>query len=426
MSVVNKVTPIRHYPVIIIGAGQAGMSISYCLAKQGIEHILIEKESTIAHAWKTQRWDEFCLVTPNWQCQLPGFHYAGDDPDGFMVKDEIIDYLDAYYESFKPNVKFNRKVVELSKTDGVFEVVTSLDAYTSDQVVLACGTYHRPNVLPFANSMPKRINHIHSSQYKNAGALADGEVLVVGTGQSGCQIAEDLHLSGRKVHLAVGTAPRVNRRYRGKDVVQWLEDMGYYTTTIDKHPDGKNAPHSTNHYVTGRDGGRDLNLRIFAEEGMKLYGKLKSADGDLVCFESDLKHNLDYADEVAKRIRDSIEEYIDKNGIDAPVDQNIHSEYLPEEALELDLEKTGITSVVWATGFKTQFDWVKLPVFDGSGQPDQKRGVTPVEGLYFLGLNWMNTWGSGRFFHVGRDAEYLVSKITTAKQSGSNSELAAM
>ena len=402
-----------HHDVIVIGAGQAGLSMSFCLKEQGIDHIILEKENTVAHTWKTQRWDEFCLVTPNWQCQLPGFHYQGNDPDGFMVKDEIIDYLNCYYESFKPNIHFNSPVVELKKINDLFYLKTTGAEFTASQVVLACGSYHRPNILPFANSMPKTVTHVHSSQYKNSESLPPGEVMVVGTGQSGCQIAEDLHLKGRKVHLCVGSAPRVNRRYRGKDVVLWLEEMGYYQTTIDNHPDGKNAPHSTNHYVTGRDGGRDLNLRIFAEQGMQLYGKLNHAKDGILSFSSDLKDNLDYADDVAKRIRDSIENYINENNIDAPEDTNIHSNFLPDSPSILDLNNTKITTVIWATGFKMHFNWVNMPVFDGQGHPVHQRGITHVEGLYFLGLNWMHTWGSGRFFHVGNDAQYLCNNIKT-------------
>jgi putative flavoprotein involved in K+ transport len=401
-----------HYSVIVIGAGQAGMSMSYCLKQQGIDHLVLEKNNQIANSWRNERWDEFCLVTPNWQCQLPGYPYQGDDPDGFMVKDEIVDYLEGYFNSFKPPVMFGVSVNELSKqAAGGYILKTSAGSFSAKQVVLACGSYHRATIPALAQAMPDTIAHIHSRDYKNAAQLPEGEVMVVGTGQSGCQIAEDLHLNGRKVHLCVGDAPRVNRRYRGKDVVAWLEEMGYYKTTIDTHPDGANAPHSTNHYVTGRDGGRDLNLRIFAEQGMQLYGRLSNVEDGLAHFDDDLKANLDNADNSAARIRESIEKYIQANNIDAPEDDNTHSTYLPESPSAFDLKRSGITSVVWSIGFKMDFDWVKLPVLTESGIPIQKRGVTSESGLYFLGLNWMNTWGSGRFFHVGRDAEYLCEQV---------------
>lgn len=401
-------SPLRkHHSAIVIGAGQAGLSMSYCLSQQGIDNIILEKSSQIADNWRNQRWDTFCLVTPNWQCQLPGFSYQGNDPDGFMVKDEIVAYLESYRAFFNPQIIFNSPVISLSKNGDLFTLVTADTIYTANQVVIACGSYHEPRIPTLAKKMPAHIAHVHSNFYKNPAQLPPGEVMVVGTGQSGCQIAEDLHLAGRKVHLCVGPAPRVNRRYRGRDVVNWLDDMGYYNTTLETHPDGKNAVHSTNHYVTGRDGGRDLNLRIFAEQGMKLYGVLKDTDGERLFFKDDLKQNLDYADQVAARIVKSIEEYIQKNGIAAPEDDNVHSDYLPDIVTELELASSGINSVVWSTGFAMRFDWINLPVFEESGHPKQKRGVTDAAGLYFIGLNWMHTWGSGRFYQVGRDAEYL-------------------
>ncbi|WP_086932111.1 MSMEG_0569 family flavin-dependent oxidoreductase [Agarilytica rhodophyticola] len=416
MSVVNSILSANktatHHSVIIIGAGQAGMSMSYHLKQKNIDHILLEKNVEIAKNWQDERWDAFCLVTPNWQCQLPGYHYNGDDPDGFMVKDEIIEYLKGYYDKYKPPVRFNTTVKELVKHDELFSLVTDKgELFTADSVVLACGSYHQINILPFAKDLDENITQVHSKDYKNPDCLPEGEVLVIGTGQSGCQIAEDLHLAGRKVHLCVGPAPRVNRRYRGKDVVAWLEEMGYYNTTIDQHPDGSNAPHSTNHYVTGRDGGRDLNLRIFAEQGMRLYGLLDNIENNTLKLRNDLQENLDYADNVAKRIRDNIEQYITQNNIDAPKDDNIDSSYTPEYVKEVSLSEHNITSVIWATGFKMQFDWVKLPIFSERGQPIHKRGTTAIDGIYFLGLNWMHTWGSGRFFHVGKDAEYLSQQI---------------
>jgi putative flavoprotein involved in K+ transport len=401
-----------HYTAIVIGAGQAGLAMSYCFKQRGVDHLVLEASGEIANAWRHQRWDSFCLVTPNWQCQLPGYPYQGNDPDGFMVKDEIIEYLENYYASFRSPVVFHAPVTELKRKDGKFHLCSRDRSFTCNQVVICCGGYHQPRIPALADQLPPHIKQIHSRDYKNPQQLPDGETMVVGSAQSGSQIAEDLHLAGRQVHLCVGTAPRVNRRYRGKDVVQWLDDMNYYETTINEHPDGANAPHATNHYVTGRDGGRDINFRIFAQQGMKLYGRLDTADHHQLSFHDDLAKNLENADEVAKRIADNIESYIRKNDIGAPADDNLHSDYLPPSITELDLNRTGITSVVWATGFNLDYDWIQLPVTDNSGFPLQERGVSPEEGLYFLGLNWMNTWGSGRFYHVGRDAEYLAQKIS--------------
>lgn len=405
-----------HYSVIVIGAGQAGLSMSYWLQQQDIDHLVLEKNSEVAVPWKHQRWDTFCLVTPNWQCQLPGYPYRGIDPDGFMVKDEIVAYLEGYYKFVNPKVLFNSPVIAVNRPAGIFHVKTPHDSFTADNIVLACGGYHHPFILPCAAEMPATVEHVHSSEYRGPQQLPEGEVMVVGTGQSGAQIAEDLHLAGRKVHLCVGNAPRVNRRYRGKDVVNWLEEMGYYETTIDTHPEGANAPRATNHYVTGRDGGHDINLRVFAREGMALYGHLEDVNSGVIAFADDLEQNLDYADEVAKRIVDAIEDYIVKNGIEAPADDNIVSDFMPPQTSHLDMNASGIRSVVWATGFKMDFGWIKLPVTDERGYPLHKRGVSPEDGLYFLGLNWMHTWGSGRFYHVGRDAEFLCAQIVERQQ----------
>ncbi|AKH68935.1 flavin-dependent oxidoreductase, MSMEG_0569 family [Spongiibacter sp. IMCC21906] len=405
-------TLTEHYSCIIIGAGQAGLSMSYCLSQQGIDHILLERNDRVASNWRNERWDSFCLVTPNWQCQLPGMHYAGNDPDGFMVKDQIIDYVESYYRFSQAPVRFNSPVTSATKENGRFKVACGGQHYSAEHLVVATGGYHHPNILPAAKGMPDKVAHIHSRDYRNPQQLPDGEVMVVGTGQSGCQIAEDLHLAGRQVHLCVGNAPRVNRRYRGKDVVNWLEEMSYYETTIDEHPEGKNAPHATNHYVTGRDGGRDINLRIFAQQGMKLYGRIRSSEAGTLRFDRDLLDNLDYADSVAKRITNGIESYIQENGIAAPPDDNIHSDYQPPMMEQLNMNNSNISAVVWATGFKSDYNCLRMDALDEKGAPLQQRGVSPIEGLYFLGLNWMNTWGSGRFFHVGRDAAFLAGVIT--------------
>jgi len=400
----------NHYSVIVVGGGQAGLSMSYCLKQNNIDHVVLNK-GQLAESWRNERWDTFCLVTPNWQCQLPGFYYQGDDPDGFMVKDEIIQYIEDYAALFDPPIRNGVTVEEIVQEDDLFKLSSTDGIYTAHRVVIACGSYHYPKIPVMANQVPRKIFQLHAAQYKNPEQLPVGGVFVVGTGQSGCQIAEDLHLAGRQVYLSVGSAPRVARRYRGKEVVNWLDEMGYYETTIDEHPDGRAARKKTNHYVTGRDGGRDINLRLLAQQGMKLFGHLSSIQGYHLHFEDDLKKNLDNADEVAERINSDIEKYIVANHIPAPPDDSVKYTTVPETKLDHDLRAGNITSIIWSTGFNMDFSWIKLPVFEPGGYPDQVRGVTKVDGLYFLGLNWQNTWGSGRFYHVGRDAEYIMEHM---------------
>jgi putative flavoprotein involved in K+ transport len=408
----------NHYSVIIVGGGQAGLSMSYCLKERGFDHIVFEK-NRIGHSWRSKRWDSFCLVTPNWQCKLPGYHYPGDDPNGFMQKDEIVKYIEHYAKSFDPPVKEGVEVskVRKSRSQDVFELTTSIGDYTADQVVIAAGSYHIPKLPKIAERLPEHIMQIHSSEYKNPQALPDKSVLVVGTGQSGCQIAEDLHLAGKQVHLCVGSAPRSPRRYRGKDVVDWLDQMGYYDLSIDEHPQKEKARSNTNHYVTGRDGGREIDLRKFSLEGMQLYGRLKTISSSHLEFWDDLKQNLDRADAVANNIKKSIDAFIEKNQIEAPTEPPYKPVWEPDEAvLKLDYEKANIGAVIWSTGYQPNFSWIEVPVFDGKGYPGHDRGVTGVQGLYFLGLPWLYTWGSGRFSGIARDATYLADYIAARKK----------
>jgi putative flavoprotein involved in K+ transport len=402
----------RHYPVIVIGAGQAGLSTSYCLKQKGIEHLVLEANQ-VGHSWRTERWDTFCLVTPNWQCKLPGHPYAGSDPLGFMGRDDIVRYLEDYARSFAPPLETGVRVTSLTQgRQGRFELETSTGTFTAAQVVVAVGSYHTTSLPKMASEVPSSVFQVHSAHYKNPESLPPGEVLVVGSGQSGCQIAEDLHLAGRKVHLAVGNAPRCARRYRGKDVVEWLDDMRYYDIPIDRHPNREQVRDRANHYVTGRDGGHDLDLRHFARQGMKLYGPLRAIAHGRCEFAPELKRNLDSADDVYRSINRSIDEFIAKEGVSAPVEKPYEPVWEPQSELtSLELVQAGVSAIVWCIGFGSNFRWIKLPLFDERGYPEHDRGVTPVPGLYFIGLPWLHTWGSGRFSGVGRDAEHIAGRI---------------
>lgn len=407
----------EHHTVIVVGGGQAGLSVSYCLQQQGIDHLVLEGRK-VAHSWRDERWDTFCLVTPNWQCQLPGYPYAGSDPQGFMLKDEIVAYVEGYKKAFDLPVREGVMVESLVELTGAgaarFELVTSVGTFTAEQVVVATGAYHKAFLPSYANEIPAQVMLQHSSSYKNPQSLPEGAVLVVGSGQSGAQIAEDLHLAGRQVHLAVGNAPRCARRYRGRDVVEWLYDMGYYDIPIEQHPNREQVRDKTNHYVTGRDGGRDIDLRKMAVEGMKLYGPLSTVEAGVARFKPELRQNLDGADQVYRSINRSIDAYLEKNAIAVPSEPDYAPPWEPEREPEsLDLNEAGITSILFCAGFASDFAWVKAPALDARGFPVHERGVTAVTGLYFIGLPWLHTWGSGRFSGVGRDAEFIVDRIST-------------
>jgi putative flavoprotein involved in K+ transport len=402
----------EHYEVVIVGAGQAGLSLSWHLTQSGVDHVLLER-SDVAADWKQRRWDNFTLVTPNWQCQLPGYAYSGPAPDGFMGRNDVYDFVRGYAASFNAPVRTGVEVTELcSNADGGFRITSTDGVMAADTVVIATGGYHRPTMPAVAQKLDAAINQLHSADYRSAETLPEGAVLVVGSGQSGAQIAEDIHLAGRQVHLAVGSAPRVARFYRGRDCVAWLHDIGTYDVPVESQPGGLSKREKTNHYVTGRDGGRDIDLRRFALEGMKLYGRLDEVQADSLTFQPTLEAALDGADSVAESIKDVIDNYILQAGIDAPVEDRYVPVWKPEEeTTSLDLAAAGITNVVWAVGFQSDYSWVKIGTFDGGGHPAHSRGVTSVPGLYFLGLPWLHTWGSGRFAGIARDAAYLADVI---------------
>ena len=407
----SPLTP-QHIPVAIVGGGQAGLSMSYYLKQSGIDHVVFEKR-TAMHVWSARRWDNFCLVTPNWQCALPGYKYDGPYPDGFMKKDEILAYLDGFKKFVDAPLREGVAVTRASaRPEGGFDLATSEGAYRADQIVVASGGYHVPIIPRMAERLPKNIQQFHSEQYRNPQSLPDGAVLVVGSGQSGAQIAEDLHLAGRKVHLAIGAAPRCARFYRGRDVVAWLADMGYYDMPVERHPLREGVRDNTNHYVTGRDGGRDIDLRKFALEGMQLYGLLEDTDGSRLSFGRNLRAALDEADRVYNGINASIDKYIAEKGVAAPPPSVYTPVWEPgQERLSLDLNEAGISSIIWCIGFHPDFRWLDAPVFNGAGHPKHRRGVTEQPGVYFLGLPWLHTWGSGRFSGVARDALYVAERI---------------
>ncbi len=400
------------HDVVVVGGGQAGLAASACLAEHGVEHLVLERDR-VAHNWSDARWDSFCLVTPNFQCRLPGFDYAGSDPDGFMVKEEIIEYVDSFAERLRPPLYEGVAVERVTVGEDGFKVETSRGPVAARSVILAVGGYHLPRFPALAEALPPQLTQLHSSGYKNPESMPDGAVMVVGTGQSGAQIAEDLQLAGRQVHLCVGSAPRVARFYRGRDCVAWLEDIGHYDMPIDDHPEGLDARHEPNHYVTGRDGGRDIDLRAHARDGMRLHGRLLGCEDGTLRFGGELAANLDAADATAERIKDRIDAWIDEQGIDAPTEARYSPVWTPPEGPEppLDLAAAGITSVVWATGFTEDWSWVEAPIFDERGAPVHRRGVSELPGLYFLGLPWLHTWGSGRFAGIARDAAFVADDV---------------
>ncbi len=402
---------------IIIGGGQGGLSTSYHLTQQGRDHIILEQADQVAEPWRN-RWDSFTLITPNWMTRLPGAEYQGDDPDGFSARDEVVAYFEKYVERFDLPIRYGIRVISVKPIEAGYLVSTDEEDFETDNVVIATGLFQQPKIPLLSTNLPAEIHQLHSSEYRNPEALPDGAVLVVGSAQSGCQIAEELYQSGRRVYLSVSNAGRLPRRYRGKDVTRWMDEMGFSDRTVDQLPSPK-VKFAGSAHGTGKDGGHTINLHQFARDGVVLLGHIESIQEDRIVLAPDLKENLSKADEFEADFARKIDEYIEKIGLDAPDETltELRDGYMAELIPELDLKSVGITSVIWATGFKFDFSLVKLPAFDEDGYPVQQRGVSAYPGLYFVGLPFLHTRNSGLLFGVGDDAALVALAIAAGGKS---------
>ncbi len=400
----------RRMDTVVVGGGQAGLAISYYLTQEAREHLVLERAPAVAHAWRDQRWDSFTLVTPNFQIRMPGAEYDGHDPYGFLSLAQVVEYFDDYVQRFRLPVHCGVEVFSVEKLQNAYLVRTSHANYEAHNVVIAIGLYQSPKIPRFSAQIPSSILQIHSMEYRNPSALPHGAILVVGTGQSGAQIAEERYQSGRKVFLSIGSAGRVPRRYRGKDINDWLTRMGMFDANVEelKSPDAKFAPHPQ---ISGKNGGESLNLHQFTRDGVVLLGHVRGVRYGKVVIAPDLKETLAKVDKFEVNALKMVDTYIRRAGLHAPPQDipQLRDGYEQDVITELDLEASGISTVVWATGYAFDFNLVKLPVLDADGYPIQKRGVTRYEGLYFLGMPWLHNRRSGILFGVGDDAAYLAS-----------------
>lgn len=412
-----------HYDTIVIGGGQAGLAISYCLSARGRDHIMLEQAAQPVHAWHNERWDSFTLVTPNWSIMLPGATYDGDAPDAFMPRDDIVAYLDQYVARFRPPVRCGVRVTKVEAEADGHGRRYRLDAETGDgepltfttaNVVVATGFHQHPKIPAYAAALPSTIHQIHSSAYRNPAALPEGAVLVVGSAQSGGQIAEELYQSGRRVYLCAGSAGRAPRRYRGDDIFRWLIRTGFFAMPAEQLPSPQ-ARFAGPPHVSGTRGGHTLNLHQFARDGVTLLGHLQGAHDGSITLASDLHQNLAKADQFEAEVCDKVDRYIEQMGLESPREElpRLRDGYALEEVASLDVRAAGISTVIWAAGYIFDYSLIKLPVFDGYGFPIQTRGVTRFPGLYFVGLPWLNGLKSATFVGVGEDAEWLAETIET-------------
>jgi putative flavoprotein involved in K+ transport len=405
---------MQHIETVVVGGGQAGLATSYWLAQAGREHVVLEQASHPAEAWRSGRWDSFTLVSPNWMTSLPGAEYAGDDPEGFMPAPEVVEYFDRYVAGFGLPVQAGTRVSAVERDGSRYLVHAGAGDLAADNVVVATGIFQRPKIPAYSVDLPAEITQLHSSAYRSPDALPPGAVVVVGSGQSGSQIAEELHEHERKVYLCVGNAPRAPRCYRGKDVMTWLAEMGFFDQTVDQLPSPA-ARFMVPPHLSGRDGGHTINLHAFAREGIVLLGHLQGVHDGKLYLAPDLRESLARIDQFEVEMLKRIDGYIARRGLQAPaadvprLDDGNHADIIRE----LDLKAAGITVVIWATGYTFDFDLVKLPILDAAGFPVQLSGETAYPGLYFVGLPWLPKLKSAFLFGVGENAEHVASQIVS-------------
>ncbi len=410
---------IQTINTLVVGAGQAGIAASEHLSQLGVEHLVLERQR-IAQAWRTGRWDSLVANGPAWHDRFPGLEFKGDR-DGFPGKDEVADYFEEYVRQIKAPVRTGVEVRRVTRNQGRpgFTVQTSEGVIEARNVIAATGPFQVPVIPPIAPAAPAApadgsLLQIHSAHYHRPAQLPEGAVLVVGAGSSGVQIADELQRAGRKVFLSVGAHDRPPRAYRGRDFCWWLGVLGEWDAAIAK-PGREHVTIA----VSGARGGHTVDFRALGHQGITLVGLTESfADGS-VRFRDDLAENIANGDANYLAMLDAADDYIRRNGLDLPEEPEARRRLPDPECVthplrELDLAAAGITSIIWATGYRVDFSWLQVDSFEPGGKPRHHRGVGHEPGIYFLGLPWLSRRGSSFIWGVWHDAKFVADHI--AKQ----------
>jgi putative flavoprotein involved in K+ transport len=402
---------IEEVDTLIIGGGQAGLAISEHLGRRGARHLIVERHRLVER-WRSERWDSLVANGPAWHDRFPGRTFSGIDPDSFATKDEIVEYFTAYAEQIAAPIRCGVAVNALqARADGPgFRADTSDGVIEATNVVVATGPFQRP-IVPAVVTAAAGIVQIHSAAYRNPGQLPEGAVLVIGAGSSGVQIADELVRAGRRVYLSVGPHNRPPRRYRGRDFVWWLGVLGEW--------DAKAVAPGTEHVtiaVSGANGGHTVDFRDLAARGITLLGSAETYKDGVLHFVPNLAKNIAQGDANYLSVLDAADAYVAEKGLDLPNEPEAHQIGIDPQCVanplsQLNLAAAGITSIIWATGYALDFGWLKVSAFDEKGHPVHQRGVSPVPGLYFLGLSWLSRRASPFIWGVWHDAEYLAGHI---------------
>jgi putative flavoprotein involved in K+ transport len=403
----------RDVEVAIIGGGQAGLATSWYLTQEGVDHVVLEA-GRVAETWRSRRWDSFCLVTPNWSVRLPGATYSGPDPDGFMGRAELIEHFQSWADSFQAPLEAQSPVSSLDYEDGGFVLTLPERVMHAKMVVVATGAYQRAHRPADSDRLPASVLQLLAEEYANAEALPPGPVLIVGSGQTGCQLAEELHEAGRTVLLACGRCPWAPRRLGDHDLVWWLAETGFLDRTPDKLPSPAGRLIG-NPQATGHDGGHDLHYRTLHAKGIELLGRLAGVEGSRFLFADDLAVSVDFGDARLADLWKYIDAFCTSSGHARP-DFEWPEPFRLKTRTEVDVLKEGIGTVIWTAGYRPDYGWVHVPVFDGMGFPIQVDGRSSVPGLYFVGVPWMRKNMSPILYGVGQDAEVVARQIGSERR----------
>ena len=398
---------MERIPALIIGGGQAGLAMSHCLSRRGIDHVVLER-GRVAERWRSERWDSLRLLTPNWMSRLPGWTCRGTDPDGFMTMPEVVRMLETYARAVAAPVEDGTAVRSVERTAGGYRVETDRGAWTARAVVIATGHCDRPAVPAMARDLPAVVRQVVPSDYRNPDRLPAGGVLVVGASATGVQLAEELHRSGRPVTLSAGRHTRLPRLYRGRDIMWWMDRIGVLDETAAQVPDLARARGQPSLQLVGHPDRRTIDLGSLQALGVRVVGRSAGVDGHTVCLRDDLAETA----AAAQRRLDRLLARIDAS----PLAAGLPAEDVPPLVLgpspaALDLRAEGIRTVLWATGYRRDYRWLKVPVLDAGGELIHHGGITPSPGLYVLGLRFLRRRKSNFIDGVGADAEELAGAI---------------
>ena len=407
---------------VIVGAGQAGLAASAALQRAGRRHVILER-GRIGETWLSQRWDSFQLNTPNAMNALPGLPYDGPQPDGFWRSDELVRYFQRYVDQLQLPVRTGVNVLSVEQNADGFILRTSNDGYMetvrSRSIVVASGIQNAPVFPSQSSRIPRKFTQLHTSEYRNATLLPEGAIVVVGSGQSGVQIAEDLLAGGRTVYLCTGKVGRVPRRYRGRDVTGWMVDLQQFDTRYANLED-KSLTRAASVQVSGVGRyGHTLSLQSLARRGAVILGRLLDVQDGVLILSDQAAAHVRFADQVSQRMKEDIDAFLTQAGQllppleEDPADAPDARAECASPLRRLNLQAAKVSTLIWAAGFTGDFSWLHLPVFDAQVMPIHQGGISPVRGLYFLGFPWLTSRKSGILFGIGEDARFIVNAIST-------------